>query len=131
MAYTLEQKRNALKAKIAKLQEQERRVKSRLVARERKVRNHRLIETGAIVESILCVSLPKDGLKAALNAYQKELCAAIGVDVPKKDAPAPAPAPAAASKEDAPAPPQNATYDDDDMGDVPADFAAPAMCGGD
>lgn len=119
MAYTLEQQRDSLRAKIAKLQERERRVQSRLIARERKERTHRLIETGAIVESVVGV-VQKDALKAVLKAYQKELCAALGVDVPveKKQA---------SKKEDAPAP-SSTTYDDDDMGDVPADFAAPAMC---
>lgn len=117
MAYTLEQQRDSLRAKIAKLQERERRVQSRLIARERKERTHRLIETGAIVESVVGGAIDKDRLLAYATEHKQELCALRLAATSAKTA----------SKEDAPAP-SSTTYDDDDMGDVPVDFAAPAMC---
>lgn len=61
---------NAAAEKLKKLREERKELSMQLSALERRVRNHRLIETGAIVEKILGENADKGILAGLLDKYK-------------------------------------------------------------
>ena len=61
---------NAAAEKLKKLREERKELSIQLSALERRVRNHRLIETGAIVEKILGENADKGILAGLLDKYK-------------------------------------------------------------
>lgn len=61
---------NAAAEKLKKLREERKELSMQLSALERRVRNHRLIETGAIVEKILGENVDKGILAGLLDKYK-------------------------------------------------------------
>lgn len=126
MAYSVKQQRARIKEQMEKLKARDKLLRSKDLAKSRKARNHTLILYGAEIETLLKpTKLDKSYVPAwrdFLAAHKKEIVAILGgVDTQDKK-----------QAEDASAPSEHQTYDDDDdvngWDKISNDFAAPAMC---